>query len=122
MLSPICCVVSILMIIGFANMNKEKEQIMATLGKQQKYHCYYCQSDIDRDAKICQKCHKEIPHCTVCSLPILQKDFIGKCVHCGKFAHLIHLQEWLKVKGYCPSCDMKLSERDIIIEGYEKDT
>ncbi|MHA1556799.1 MAG: ABC transporter substrate-binding protein, partial [Candidatus Heimdallarchaeota archaeon] len=110
-------VIFLLVYFSFRGLNRSDEPTNFT--KKIKFNCYYCQKSIKRDTVTCPKCEKKIPHCIVCSLPIAQKSIIGKCVHCEKVAHLTHLQEWMKVKGYCPNCSMKLSERDIIIEGFE---
>ncbi|MHA1556192.1 MAG: hypothetical protein ACTSPM_04585, partial [Candidatus Heimdallarchaeota archaeon] len=100
-------------------LNEDSEKPSNQVKKPKFYYCYYCNKSIKRDTSICPKCNKTIPFCIVCSLPITQKSIIGKCIHCEKVAHLAHLQEWMKVKGYCPNCSMHLREADVIIEGYK---
>lgn len=116
---PLLILLTVIFLLGyfsFRGLNGSEEPTNFT--KKLKFNCYYCNKSIKRDISICPNCNKTIPHCIVCSLPIAQKSIIGKCVHCDKVAHLTHLQEWLKVKGYCPNCSMHLREADVIIDGY----
>jgi len=113
----LCIFITALIIKAVLYLNEDSEKPSNQV-KKPKFYCYYCNKIIEKDTIICPKCDNTIPHCIVCSLPITQKSIIGKCIHCEKIAHLTHLQEWMKVKGYCPNCSMHLREADIIIEGY----
>ena len=78
-----------------------------------KYLCYYCGIDIDKDAKVCENCGKEILKCNVCRLPISFAEEFSQCKHCKTKAHISHLKEWVKVKGKCPTCQKNLTADDI---------
>ncbi|WXG39494.1 MAG: hypothetical protein WED07_01445 [Candidatus Freyarchaeum deiterrae] len=52
----------------------------------------------------------------MCSESISSGEAIVKCPRCGVLSHRDHLLEWIKVKGYCPSCKERLSQEDIVME------
>ncbi len=69
------------------------------------FNCYFCEALVeDRTIDICPNCGKDISRCIVCKLPISTNEGVGMCTNCEGLAHLNHLQEWVKVKGTCPSC------------------
>lgn len=53
---------------------------------------------------------KEKPgECMVCHSPVLKKDDVITCPHCGGVAHRVHMLEWLHVKGTCPACHQPIA-------------
>jgi hypothetical protein len=51
--------------------------------------------------------------CMVCGLAIRDSEEVVYCIHCGNAAHRLHLLEWVHIKGTCPMCEERLTERDI---------
>ncbi|WXG44178.1 MAG: hypothetical protein WED04_09105 [Promethearchaeati archaeon SRVP18_Atabeyarchaeia-1] len=51
--------------------------------------------------------------CPICKYDILRSDPVASCPYCGTLAHRVHLLEYLHVKGDCPSCGKRLSEKEI---------
>ena len=67
--------------------------------------CFYCGTPFDSiDQTICSSCEKEILKCSVCKLPISFGEDIGQCTLCESKGHLVHMEEWVKTQGKCPSC------------------
>lgn len=48
-------------------------------------------------------------NCIVCLLPIGPNDKTIDCPNCGCIAHRREILEWVKTKGKCPFCKMRLS-------------
>jgi len=81
--------------------------------KTEEVTCPSCGMPYASDTPFCPNCGEERLRCIVCLLPIVSGDII-KCPHCGGIAHKEHLQEWVKVKGFCPNCKQALSEYDLV--------
>lgn len=82
-----------------------REKILQLLeSKTKEYSCFCCGQEIRKEEQICDNCGEPILRCSVCKLPISQGELLGICPHCQGSAHLIHLQEAVKVTGKCPSC------------------
>jgi len=79
-----------------------------------KYNCNNCGMPIEKEDKTCSGCNKEILKCNVCKLPISFGEAAGKCSLCETKGHLSHLQEWVKIKGKCPTCQKKLPIEGIV--------
>lgn len=47
--------------------------------------------------------------CMICRSAIRQSDRFVVCPKCRHWAHTTHLQEWLKVEGFCPVCKEKVA-------------
>lgn len=78
------------------------------------YICYYCSYPIEKEDKTCPSCKKEILRCNGCKLPISFGEKVGKCSFCEVIGHLSHFQEWIKIKGKCPTCQKKLPLEGIV--------
>ncbi len=76
--------------------------------------CSSCGTPYSSDAAFCPSCGSEREKCTVCLLPMAPGSEIAKCPHCSGIAHKDHLQEWVKIKGFCPKCKNKLTEYDLV--------
>ena len=76
--------------------------------------CTHCEATILAGATVCPHCGNLRPICTVCHHMITNSDAILSCPNCKGMAHRIHILEYLKVKGACPNCGIKLDERDLI--------
>ncbi len=76
--------------------------------------CPSCGVPYPSETLFCPNCGEERDKCTVCLLPMEAGSVITKCPHCGGIAHKDHLQEWVKIKGFCPKCKNKLTEYDLI--------
>nr|MDO8109758.1 hypothetical protein [Candidatus Sigynarchaeota archaeon] len=48
------------------------------------------------------------PPCAICGKPMEIFDEIASCPTCGAASHVLHLQEWLRMKGACSVCSTKL--------------
>jgi len=79
-----------------------------------KYNCNNCGMPIEKEDKVCSGCNKVILKCNVCKLPISFGEAAGKCSLCETQGHLSHLQEWVKIKGKCPTCQKKLPIEGIV--------
>ncbi|MBD3191640.1 MAG: hypothetical protein GF308_13415 [Candidatus Heimdallarchaeota archaeon] len=92
-----------------------REKILQIIeGKTKEYSCFSCGQEILKEEQICSKCGEPILRCSVCKLPISQGEPLGICPLCQASAHLIHLQEAVKVTGKCPSCLQDLLVEKII--------
>ncbi|WP_287587597.1 zinc ribbon domain-containing protein [Candidatus Borrarchaeum sp.] len=76
--------------------------------------CSSCGAPYSSDAPFCPSCGSEREKCMVCLLPMAPGSEIAKCPHCSGVAHKDHLQEWVKIKGFCPKCKNKLTEYDLV--------
>jgi len=47
--------------------------------------------------------------CCVCNDVITKNETLVKCPFCNSKAHSLHFFEWLKIKGYCPTCQKSLN-------------
>ena len=101
------------------------EQVFIKRGKGQKFSlsssmvskkfiCGNCGMPINPDDTVCPTCNQEILRCAVCKLPISFGEEAGKCSLCGSVAHLSHFQEWVKIKGKCPTCQKKIPLEGIV--------
>jgi len=92
-----------------------KERYSLTVSSRTKsYICYNCGMPIEKENTKCSSCGKEILKCNVCKLPISFGEETGTCKFCESKGHLSHLQEWLKIKGTCPTCQKKLTIDEIV--------
>ncbi len=76
--------------------------------------CYYCGNPTNKQDISCSGCKKEILICNVCKLPISFGEEAGKCSLCETKSHLSHIQEWVKIRGKCPTCQKKLPIEGIV--------
>jgi hypothetical protein len=83
-------------------------------------NCYYCNSSLETDSTHCTKCSNEMPTCSVCKRSIFASDVIAICPKCQAKAHDIHIREWLKTIGKCPSCKQELLEKHLVKEKGDK--
>ncbi len=74
-------------------------------------NCKDCGTTIDYFDKFCINCGIKINWCIVCRKEIMRSDLVLSCPSCQRAFHKEHIQEWLKVKGMCPSCGERLSEK-----------
>jgi len=95
---------------------KEGDEIFSLTSSSysKKYNCNNCGMPIEKEYKTCSGCNKEILKCNVCKLPISFGEAAGKCSLCETQGHLSHLQEWVKIKGKCPTCQKKLPIEGIV--------
>lgn len=66
--------------------------------------CYFCGNPINKEDNICSGCGEKVVYCSVCKLNINFGEDTAKCPLCERFAHITHLQEWVKTQGKCPCC------------------
>jgi len=97
--------------VGISEGEDEAEIIPPTT---EEITCSSCGAPYSSDAPFCPSCGSEREKCTVCLLPMAPGSEISKCPHCGGIAHKDHLQEWVKIKGFCPKCKNKLTEYDLV--------
>ncbi len=97
--------------VGISESEEEGEVIPPTI---EEVACSSCGTPYSSDAPFCPSCGSEREKCTVCLLPMAPGSEIAKCPHCGGIAHNDHLQEWVKIKGFCPKCKNKLAEYDLV--------
>lgn len=98
----------------FVREGKESTPALAPVAMSKNYLCHNCGTPIEKDTKTCSACKKEIPKCNVCKLPISFGEDAGKCSLCESKGHLVHFQEWVKVKGKCPTCLEKIPIEGIV--------
>lgn len=98
----------------FVKTDKEAKYSLTATTISKNYICRTCGMPIERDEKKCPNCKSEIPRCNVCKLPISFGEEAGKCSLCEAKGHLNHLQEWVKIKGKCPTCQKKLPIEGIV--------
>ncbi|UCE05396.1 MAG: E3 ubiquitin protein ligase [bacterium] len=53
-----------------------------------------------------------IGYCQVCHLSMDVSEDTLKCPKCSNLSHKSHFLEWLKIKGYCPSCYNAFTMKD----------
>ncbi len=53
--------------------------------------------------------------CNICNLPIFMSEKVFRCPFCQAASHWLHLLEWVRIKGFCPTCNSIL--RNIDFEG-----
>jgi len=99
----------------FVKKDKETHFSLTSSTIAKKYLCYNCGADIDKKDITCKTCNEKILRCTICKLLISFGEEIGKCKHCDGVNHLSHLQEWIKIKGKCPTCQKKLTQEEILL-------
>ncbi|MFX1520453.1 MAG: zinc ribbon domain-containing protein [Promethearchaeota archaeon] len=95
---------------GISDSEVEGEIIPSTM---EELACPACGESYPSDSQFCPHCGEERENCTVCLLPMTPGSEITKCPHCDGLAHKDHLQEWVKIKGFCPKCKNKLTEYDL---------
>ena len=76
--------------------------------------CPECEATIQADEVVCPHCGTPQPICSVCHQTIEYGESVLSCPHCGARAHRVHILEYLKVKGICPSCQEDLDEHELI--------
>jgi hypothetical protein len=47
--------------------------------------------------------------CAICSKPMEIFDEVSSCPKCGATSHVLHLEEWVQMKGSCSVCNTKLA-------------
>lgn len=88
--------------------------ILEPIAISKEYICYYCGYPIEKESKSCSNCNEKVLSCIVCKLPISFGEESGKCYFCEGSGHLSHIQEWVKVKGKCPTCLKELTVTGIV--------
>ena len=59
---------------------------------------------------VCPQCGKEVFRCPVCSKPLnINEPALLSCPHCNALGHEAHLKEWVKIRGTCPNCKVRLT-------------
>lgn len=97
-----------------------EDPLIKPVSFSKEYICYHCGNPLDKAAKTCAACNSEVLRCSVCKLPISFGEEVGKCSLCETKAHLVHMQEWVKVKGKCPTCMKKIPIEGVVpISGVE---
>jgi uncharacterized Zn-finger protein len=96
-----------------ASIEKQLGQSKKPTTTPRKLKCLFCGSEITNDAETCPNCGKARAKCPVCWNDISPEDRFAKCPYCDTLYHRDHLLEWMKVKGFCPNCQNKLSRKDI---------
>lgn len=61
-----------------------------------------------RNAQVIYKRDAIIGRCEVCNLSIYASEETLDCPECHQLAHRSHLLEWIKIKGFCPTCNVKI--------------
>ena len=51
--------------------------------------------------------------CMICQEPLGKNDYVRWCPFCGKGAHKTELENWLRSKRSCPSCNKMLTEKQL---------
>ncbi|MCK5587283.1 MAG: hypothetical protein KAI34_00985 [Candidatus Lokiarchaeota archaeon] len=102
-----------LSVAGISEQESEIESEMIP-SPMEELACPSCGTPYPSDTPFCPTCGVEREKCTVCLLPMEPGSEITKCPHCSGIAHKDHLQEWVKIKGFCPKCKNKLTEYDLI--------
>lgn len=101
----------------FIRSSDTETPLMKPIAISKEYICYYCGYPIEKDSKTCSSCNIVVLSCMVCKLPISFGEEPGKCRFCEGASHLSHLQEWVKVKGKCPTC-----LKELTVEGIDQVT
>lgn len=71
--------------------------------------CVSCGFSFPAELDICPECGEERARCSVCQLDIVFGDDLVRCPYCGVPSHRDHLLEWIRIKGFCPTCRKELS-------------
>ena len=50
--------------------------------------------------------------CAICGKPMEIFDEVASCPSCGTTSHVLHLEEWIRMKGTCSSCMASLAIND----------
>ncbi len=98
----------------FIRSQDTENPILEPIAISKEYICYYCGYPIEKESKSCSNCNEKVLNCIVCKLPISFGEESGKCYFCERSGHLSHIQEWVKVKGKCPTCLKELTITGII--------
>ena len=53
--------------------------------------------------------HPNPQPCAICSKPMEVFDETSACPACGATSHMLHLEEWIQMKGSCGVCNTKLA-------------
>ncbi|MFW9994079.1 MAG: zinc ribbon domain-containing protein [Candidatus Odinarchaeota archaeon] len=72
--------------------------------------CYYCGTVLAKTDRTCRICGKRRKLCEICKKWIRAGEQVGRCVHCGRDFHLVHLKEAVNKFGICPTCRKPLVE------------
>jgi hypothetical protein len=52
--------------------------------------------------------HTNPAPCSICGKPMEIFDETASCPSCGSLSHVLHLEEWVRMKGTCSSCQVQL--------------
>jgi len=52
--------------------------------------------------------HPNPAPCAICGKPMEIFDEIISCPSCGATSHVLHLEEWIRMKGTCSACNVQL--------------
>ncbi len=88
--------------------------------------CLFCKNKIektdDQGLGVCSNCGKQSPHCEICKNPMTSDQPLLQAEACEHIYHEEHILEWLKIKGTCPVCKVKINEKTLRSwESSEKD-
>lgn len=78
------------------------------------HYCYFCNSKVEQKDEPCPTCENVPVNCSVCRGVISATEDVLKCPTCQNLSHPDHLEEWLRLKGECPICKMKLRSTQFI--------
>ncbi|MEX2683431.1 MAG: hypothetical protein Q6373_017780 [Candidatus Sigynarchaeota archaeon] len=53
--------------------------------------------------------HPNPPSCAICAKPMEIFDEVSACPSCQAISHVLHLEEWVQMKGSCSVCNAKLA-------------
>lgn len=85
------------------------------------FTCPACGAMIDAEAMNCPACGSERPVCIVCLSNLEKREEIVITPCCRNYAHKKHLENWLEVKGYCPSCLKEIDQADLETVRFENE-
>jgi len=77
--------------------------------------CRNCGALLSSLDKPCPNCLIRPVPCVICRVGLVRKNAIAQCPNCLVEGHLSHFNQWLDLKGTCPSCRTSLNTSDITI-------
>ena len=76
-------------------------------------NCLRCGATLTDNSRACEECGFNLTECAICKRELNFGDSISSCPHCSTQFHDIHIKEWLKIKGNCPTCRIDLKEENL---------
>ncbi|MEM3587465.1 MAG: hypothetical protein QXO71_09115 [Candidatus Jordarchaeaceae archaeon] len=74
--------------------------------------CIKCGAEIPEQFDTCPECGEIVIKCVLCKSNISPAK-VCYYPHCNSSFHRDHLLEWVKVRGNCPHCGIRLSQKEI---------